>query len=140
MLIRYLFLALALALSPVAVAQPQTATASSQVAIEWGPEIPLDVGGKPDWLPEYLPIVRIARSALVPPDSWFPAGLSRGEWAATRAIQLPAASDLYKRPEVRALIDGVTAPVAQTTAAPDSVAATLADHERRIRALESRAD
>jgi len=108
--------------------------------MEWGPEIPLDVGGKPDWLPGYLPIVRIARSPLVPPDSWYPVGLSRGEWAATKAIRLPAASDIYKRPEVRALIAGTTAPVAvETTALPDSVAATLADHERRIRALEGRA-
>jgi hypothetical protein len=106
--------------------------------MDWGAEIPLDVSGKPDWLPPYLPIVRIARSPLVPPDSWYPAGLSRGEWAATKAIRLPVMSDLYKRPEVSALIAGTTAPVAETAAAPDSVAATLADHELRIKALEGR--
>jgi hypothetical protein len=109
--------------------------------MDWGAEIPLDVSGKPDWLPEYLPIVRIARSALVPPTSYYPAGLNRGEWAATRANQLPAASALYQSADVRALIAGTVAPVvAVTTATPDSVAATLADHEQRIRALEGRAD
>jgi transglutaminase-like putative cysteine protease len=97
--------------------------------MDWGAEIPLDVSGKPDWLPEYLPIVRIARSALVPPTSYYPAGLNRGEWAATKAIRLPVLSDLYKRPEVRALIAGTTAPIAETTAAPDL--------EARVKALEA---
>ena len=58
------------------------------------------------------------------------AGLNRGEWAATKAIQLPVMSDLYKRPEVRALIAGTTAPVAaETTAGPDL--------EARVKALEA---
>jgi hypothetical protein len=95
-------------------------------ALMWGPEIPLNVAGKPAWLPDYLPIVRIARSALVPPDSWYPAGLSRGEWAATKAIQLPAGSALYDSTDVRALM-GKGEPVpAPTTAAPDLEARTAA--------------
>jgi hypothetical protein len=101
--------------------------------MEWGPEIPLNVSGKPDWLPDYLPIVRIARSALVPPTSYYPAGISRGEWAATKAIQLPAASDLYKRPEVRALIDGTVAPVVPVAPAPTTA---MPDLEARVKALE----
>jgi hypothetical protein len=97
--------------------------------MEWGPEIPLDVSSKPDWLPGYLPIVRIARSALVPPDSWYPAGLSRGEWAATKAIQLPAGSALYDSADVMALMGkGEPAPGAP---------ATSPDLESRVKALEA---